>query len=645
MPFLLKRKPLIKFTLMLFLPLLPSKCIAVPLLHNYHVTKFDVSLQVVDRGKYISGSLGLTVAAMLFVLSCAKISAPTGGPKDNDPPVILKSLPENGTVMFSGKTFSITFDEYVVLDRITEKFMVSPPLATKPDIKLRGKNLVVTWEDDLADSTTYTFYFQDAIRDNNENNPIPNYQYVFSTGPFLDSLSLTGNVFNAADLEIVEDVTVIMHSNLSDTAPRKVLPAYISRPDPSGGFMISNIRPGNYRLYALKDMNGNTLYDLDDEIFAFSDSLIRITPENYFGMLPDTVTYRPAAAPETTKPDKFVFGLHRLYAFQQTLKKQYLKFTERKSSWGIAFGLALPADSGQVSVALSGADSTSWYMEHNIARDTFMVWITNPDVYNLDLIEAMLTYPFTDSTATVIARTDTVSFRYIKPPIPRGGTGRLPGLALSTNITGRIRPGTVPFFRSATPLNDPDTSLIRLTQTVDSVQKVLPYEFVRDTTSSRRFLLKASLEPGGSYSLLANTGAFSDIFGTATDSAMYRFQVSTEEDFGSIKMALTGYDGDVIVQLIADRDRVAGEKHLRSPGEVFFPLLDKGKYRLKVIYDLNSDGVWTTGDYNLARLPEPVSFYPSELEVKINWALEQDWDIGGMYVKDVSLRNKPSAKR
>ncbi|MEZ4996336.1 MAG: Ig-like domain-containing domain [Bacteroidales bacterium] len=292
----------------------------MPLLHNYHVTKFDVSLQVVDRGKYISGSLGLTVAAMLFVLSCAKISAPTGGPKDNDPPVILKSLPENGTVMFSGKTFSITFDEYVVLDRITEKFMVSPPLATKPDIKLRGKNLVVTWEDDLADSTTYTFYFQDAIRDNNENNPIPNYQYVFSTGPFLDSLSLTGNVFNASDLEIVEDVTVIMHSNLSDTAPRKVLPAYISRPDPSGGFMISNIRPGNYRLYALKDMNGNTLYDLDDEIFAFSDSLIRITPENYFGMLPDTVTYRPAAAPETTKPDKFVFGLHRLYAFQQTLK-------------------------------------------------------------------------------------------------------------------------------------------------------------------------------------------------------------------------------------------------------------------------------------------------------------------------------------
>lgn len=625
--------------------LYPLKGNAGPVRNGHLVTKFDVSLQVVDRGRHISRSLVLTVAAMLLVLSCAKISAPSGGPKDTEPPVILKSFPGNSSVMFTGKSFTITFDEFVVLDRITEKFMVSPPLAKKPDIRLKGKSLLVTWEDELADSTTYTFYFQDAIRDNNENNPIPNYQYVFSTGPFLDSLSLTGNVFNALDLETVTDVTVIMYSNLSDTAPRKVLPAYISRPDPSGGFMISNIRPGQYRLYALKDLNGNTLYDLDDEVFAFCDSVITITPEEYFGMVPDTVSYRPATATETTKPDRFVFGLHRLYAFQSPPKKQYLKFTERKSSWAIGFGLALPSDSGQVSVALAETDSASWYIEHNAARDTFMVWITNPEAYNRDLIEAMLTYPFTDSTGTIIERTDTVSFRYIRPATPRGGTGRIPGLSLTTNLTGKIKPGTIPFLRSATPLAEPDTSLIRLMQTVDSVQKVLPVEFIKDTTTSLRILLKAQLEAGGSYSLLARQGAFRDIFNTATDSVLYRFQVATSEDYGSLKISLTGYEGDVIVQLLADKDRVVSGKSLKSPGEIFFPLLDKGKYRLKVIYDLDSDGVWTTGDFSKARLPEPVAFYPSELEVKINWALEQDWNIGDKYVKDVSLRNKPSTNR
>jgi uncharacterized protein (DUF2141 family) len=602
-------------------------------------------LQVVDHGRNISVIPGLTALAMLFVLSCAKISAPTGGPKDTDPPLILRSLPDNGTVMFSGNSFAVTFDEYIVLDRITEKFMVSPPLATKPEIKLKGKGFVVTWEDELADSTTYTFYFQDAIRDNNENNPIPNYQYVFSTGPVLDSLSLTGNVFNAADLEAVEDMTVLMYSNLSDTAPRTMLPAYISRPDPSGGFLISNIRPGQYRLYALKDLNGNTRYDLDDEVFAFCDSVIDITPEHYYGLIPDTISYRPAAAVETTKPDKFVFGLHRLYAFQQAPGKQYLKFTERKSAWAIGFGLALPSDSGQVSAVISEADSASWYMEQNAARDTFMLWITNPEVYDRETIETMVSYPFTDSTGTVVSRTDTISFRYIKPAPPRGGTGRVPGLSLTTNITGKIRPGTVPFFRSATPLAEPDTSVIRLIQTVDSVQRYIPYELVRDTASSRRFTMKTTLEPGGTYSLLFNRGAFRDIFGLATDSVMYRFAVATAEDFGSIRVSLKGYEGDVIVQLIADREKIAGQKRLHSPGDVSFPLLDKGRYRFRVIYDLDSNGVWTTGDYRLGRLPEPVSYYSDELEVKINWALEQDWDIGEMYVKDVSLRNKPASKR
>jgi hypothetical protein len=295
-------------------------------------------------------------------------------------------------------------------------------------------------------------------------------------------------------------------------------------------------------------------------------------------------------------------------------------------------------------MVLADADSASWYVENNAARDTFMLWITNPEVYNRDLIEGMLTYPFTDSTGAIISKTDTISFRYIKPPVPRGGAGRTPGLGITTNITGKIKPGTVPFFRSATPLAEPDTSLIRLTQTVDSVQKVMPYEFVRDSVSSRLFAMKAALEPGGVYSLLCNKGAFRDIFGMASDSVMYRIQVATGEDYGSIKVSLTGYEGKVLVQLTAEKDRVVRETAVQSPGVVFFPLLDKGKYRLKAIYDLNSDGKWTTGNYNLMRMPEPVTYYPGELEVKINWALEQDWDIAEPYAKDVSLRIKRVTK-
>jgi len=224
---------------------------------------------------------GLTIIAVVFLgVACAKISAPTGGPKDTDPPVIVESQPLNESVNFTARSFTVTFDEYVVLDKINEKFMVSPPVATKPEIKLKGKDLVVTWEEELEDSTTYTFYFQDAIRDNNENNPIPSYQFVFSTGPVLDSLSLSGNVFNALDLEPSADIIVSLYSNLSDSAPRTLSPAYISKPDLSGGFICRNMKPGSYRLYALKDLNGNKLFDLADEQFGFYDSVIIVTPEN-----------------------------------------------------------------------------------------------------------------------------------------------------------------------------------------------------------------------------------------------------------------------------------------------------------------------------------------------------------------------------
>ncbi len=597
-----------------------------------------------NHSRRISYRLLAAALVILTALSCAKTNPPGGGPRDVDPPVVLKSQPPEGTLNFTGNSFTITFDEYVVLDRINEKFMVSPPTTTPPDVKLKGKSMIVRWEDKLTDSTTYTFFFQDAIRDNNENNPIPNFQYVFSTGPVLDSLTLTGNIFDAANLEIVEDVTVILHSNLSDTAPRTLLPAYISRPDPSGGFTISNIRPGRYRLFALKDLNGNTLYDLDDETFAFCDSIIEITPDNYYGLLPDTVSYSPPAAPPTARAEKYLFGLHRLYAFRQAPDKQYLQFTGRKSAWLVDFGLALPTDSGEVSVEITDAGSESWYLEHNAARDTFMIWITDPEIYNREQLEALITYPYTDSTDALVSRSDTLSFRYVKPAAPRGGTGRPQPLTITTNLAGKVRPGTMPLFRAATPLAEPDTTLIRLTRMVDSVITVIPYHFVRDTLSSQRLTMRATLTPGESYSLLCDRGAFTDIYGLQNDSVMYRINVAGEEDYGSISMILTGYEGEVIVQLLTSGEKLLRETPVEAPGTASFLLLEKGSYRLKVIYDLDGNGRWTPGDYRYHRLPEPVSYYPTELEVKANWALEQEWEISIMNAKDVSLREKPTIK-
>ena len=275
----------------------------------------------------------ITYVSILYLIgACAKISAPSGGPRDRTPPVVVKSIPENGAKNFRGKRFAITFDEYVALDNINEKFMVSPPMKKKPRVFIKGKSVIVEFEEDLKDSTTYTFYFQDAIKDLNEGNILDNYQFVFSTGPVIDSLSVTGNVYNAFNLEVPEKTLVLMYRELADSAVVKHLPDYISRVDQKGYFRIDNVRPGIYRLYALKDDDNSKNYNLPEEEFAFMDSPIEITPEkNFIPVVKDTVREENEAV-----KIKDTYRQRRIHKLQDTIvpKGEYplMLFAARKKT-------------------------------------------------------------------------------------------------------------------------------------------------------------------------------------------------------------------------------------------------------------------------------------------------------------------------
>ena len=235
----------------------------------------------------------LLITLFLLLYACAKISAPTGGPRDKLPPVVIKSVPENGAKNFRAKILSVTFNEYVVLDKINEKFMVSPPMKKKPLVFIKGKSVNVKFEEELKDSTTYTFYFQDAIRDLNESNVFENFQFVFSTGPVIDSLSVTGNVYSSLNLEAPENTQVLMYSQLADSAVTRHLPDYISMVDNNGYFRINNVRAGSYRLYALKETDNSKTYNLPDEEFAFLNSPIKVTPEyNFIPKVIDTTVVK-----------------------------------------------------------------------------------------------------------------------------------------------------------------------------------------------------------------------------------------------------------------------------------------------------------------------------------------------------------------
>lgn len=580
------------------------------------------------------------VFALLIAGSCAKQASPSGGPKDEEPPKTVKSVPLNSSVNFKGKSIVVTFDEYIVFDKLLEKFMLSPPTDKKPEITIRGKSLNIELPEKLKDSTTYTLYFQDAIKDLNEGNPLNNFQFVFSTGPVIDSLSVTGNVVLANNLEPDKNILVMLHSLQADSAPRKTLPAYITLAGINGYFRINNIKAGAYRLYALRDNNNNKKFDLADEGFAFNDSIISIKPEtNYLPEKKDTSSVKPRGKALTDPPVQE--GIYKLYLFTPEKKTFYLPSSPvRKSAYQMIYILSKPPDSLNFDVDIPGSTAKDYFFERSLKRDTLVVWLRDSSLFSRQEIQTIVTYPFTDSTGTVVYKKDTANMRFLPVKASRSKI-RVNPYRLVTNLSSSsLRPGEAAYFLSETPFRAPDTSRIRLYETEAEGKKSIPYALTPDSSGSRRIFLTARLKEGGKYLFVADKSTFGNIYGEATDSAGINFTVRPANSYGHLKMNIQNGKGKMLIQFLSSQEAVLAERKITEKGIAEFPMLDKGKYKFRVVYDLNGDGKWTTGDFDKNLQPEPVSFYPEEIEVKIDWEENYDWDVGKMNFKKPAAKDK-----
>ena len=210
----------------------------------------------------------------LFLSQCAKQATLTGGPKDEDHPLIVKINPPFNTTNFDSKEINITFNEFIQLKDLNNNLIVSPPLEEKPEITIKGKTLAIELLTELQDSTTYNIYFGNSVQDYNEGNPIENFEYVFSTGDYIDSLSISGQVINSFTLIPEEGVFVMLYKDYEDSVPIKQLPVHISKTNKEGFFRINNISNNKFKVFCLRDFNKNYLFDLPNEDIAFTDSLL-----------------------------------------------------------------------------------------------------------------------------------------------------------------------------------------------------------------------------------------------------------------------------------------------------------------------------------------------------------------------------------
>lgn len=558
----------------------------------------------------------------LFFPRCAVIVAPTGGPKDTLAPVMLKSVPTLNATGFKKDKIVLTFDEYVKLDKLSQKLVLSPPQERLPETKIKGKSLEIKFFEPLADSTTYTLYFADAIQDNNEGNPIDNFEFAFSTGPYIDSLRYTGRVIDAFTLEPQEGVFVMLYSEYTDSVPIIQRPRYITKTNKAGVFYLSNLKLRDYKIFALRDANSNYLFDQVSEDIAFSKEVVER------GKLTNPAD-RPVPAD----------SLQILRLFKEKSKVQALIDYSRPQRRRVKLGFT-QKPIGKVDIKPIGYDVDStelWFLRGtNIIGDSLDFWITQSNMSANDSLLAEVTYLKTDSLLNLVQQTDTLRLFYTdvtkKPTEKRGKKDsdkeemkKVPSQPVKTSFRAgdNVLPNQPLVLQFSMPQLSIDTSLIMLTNTTDSITVPLPL-LKKDSLDPRVYTLNYSWKNVVNYRFDALPGAFINLDSIANDTLSVNFRGANPESFGIINLNIGGVSHNVVIHLLDGKDNVIDKKVVEADGKVIFDYIKPATYKLRFIVDENQNGEWDTGQYLEGKQPERVYFYEDELEkreiqVRANW--------------------------
>lgn len=576
----------------------------------------------------------------------------TGGERDEDPPEVISSEPENYSVNFEGQEIEITFDEFIQLNNINQELIISPPLENRPVVRLKNKSILIELENELKENTTYTLNFGEAIKDNNEGNELTNFEFVFSTGDYLDSLSLGGKILRAFDLEFPEEpVNIMLYTDLSDSVVFREIPLYIGKSGKEGTYRINNLRADTFKLFALKDVNNNFLFDLPNEQIAFLDTSIIVTPEFFSQIeeeLKDTATIDSLSVIQADKlaisdtvnlininEDSLMIGTDQvrtdrifvdLYLFTEDSESQFLSDYNRKTRRKLDFAFNQPVTDSFSFYSLI-PDRQNWYLkEIGEENKSFVLWIVDDEVMQMDSIEILMQYVVEDSTSRNVWKKDTVRFFYRdvtadtrKPRMEEGDEKSLEIITIRNKAILELNERSE--FISETPVNFIDTSHIKFYKIIDTLELREPFNIFRDSVNIRTIIFDKDWESGARYHFYAYPGAFMDVYGATNDTIQTEFSVREEEFYGTLIVNVDTVTGPLVIQLLDTNDKVLEQKSISEKEEVRFSYLEPGKFKLKLIYDRNGNSEWDTGNYTEGRQPEKVQFYPGEINVRANWEL------------------------
>lgn len=524
----------------------------------------------------------IAILLLLSFVECAKKGTPSGGPRDTIPPMVMRSSPENYSINFDRNEIDIRFDEYIKLKDINTQLIISPPMKYKPIITplSTSKNLKIKILDTLKPNTTYSFNFGNAIVDNNEENKLEQFKYLLSTGTYIDSLELSGRIRDARRIS-AEAPTTLMLYEVNETFHDSIIylekPTYITvTTDTTGVYKFENLKEGKYMLTALKEKSNDYIFRPKDDKIGFVNEFVTIPTDSSYSL----VVFKEQSDYRISRPSQ-IGKNHILFGYEGDAKDIDIELMSEK-----------PSGFKQTFFKDEKTDTLHYWFKPPVSVDSLVFKVSNRQY--LDTLTVRMRDLFKDSLNIEAVKTGTLKLK--------------DSFKLKSNI----------------PIISFDAEKFRV-MNKDSVL-ILPEFILNQKTNSVNMYFDKSEDQ--TYSIRLIPGAITDFFERTNDTLNYKVNTRMISDYGTLEVALTNVDRfPLIVELVDENYKMIASDYLIEDRKVFFDEIKPGKYFLRIIYDDNKNGRWDTGSYLNKIQPEKVIYYPSLLDVRANWSLNETFQL------------------
>ena len=541
---------------------------------------------------------------LLFVcIGCAKKGSITGGLKDTIAPTLKISFPENFSTNFKGNQIKLTFDEYIKLKGLEKQLIVSPPMKNEPLIIPSSvtKYLTIQIKDTLQPNTTYSFNFGQSITDNNEGNPLNQFKYVFSTGPYIDSLALGGRVKDALDREVESFVSVMLYEvneKFKDSVVYTSPPRYITNTlDSLKTFRLENLKAGKYLLVAMKDRNNNNKFNPKTEKIGFHKQFITIPNDTVYEieLFKEELPFK-AYKPSQVSGNKIAIGYDGKQDFSKSKPKIILK------------------NNNQILESI---------VTQFPKKDSLQVWYKPIKADSLLLNIKKESYVNDFSVKIKNQKKDTLSINAVQTGI----------LNMRDEFTLESSTPLVKIDKSKIFINSSKTKITEFTPNYDDFNQKLVLNFPKNTSEK--------------YQIQLLPGALTDFFEKSNDTLTYKLETRSESDYGNLIVDFQNVKRfPIIIELTNEKGEILAYDYSEKNTKVEFNFLEPKDYILRVIYDDNKNKKWDSGNYLEKRQAEEVIYYSKVIkDVRANWNDNETFDLSIPYTPEAKTKEDKDKKK